>query len=72
MTSLPSSTMRCVAERGLFGEGNIAYTSAMSVADFSKTEDAGAELNEGYNERRPKEPEAKNTGCLDLTGPGGG
>jgi len=40
--------------------------SAMPVANFSKMEDAGAELDEGYNGRRPKEPGAKNTAAWTV------
>lgn len=42
------------------------YTSAMPVADFSKTEDV--ELDEGYNRRRPKEPRAKNIAAWTIPG----
>lgn len=40
----------------------------MPVADFSKTEDANAELDEGYNGRRPKEPRAKNIAAWTIPG----
>lgn len=71
-----SSTMRCVGCRELFGmKRDAVYTSAMPVADFSKTEDADVELDEGYNGRRPKEPRAKNIAARTIpsqVGRGGG
>jgi len=39
---------------------------------LSETKDAGAELDEGYNGQRPKDPKAKKHCCLDHTRPSGG
>lgn len=62
------STMRCVAEEGLFEEKDTARYITSPLADFLETGDA--ELDEGYNGRRPKDLRSKNTAA--WTGPGGG